>query len=268
MPAQNCRSLEEAFGEVQGRVLKAKAISLYLNFDGTLAPLSANPQDARLPEPTRIALERIAARSRMLTTILTGRCLFDARKRTGVPGIIYAGNHGLEINGSGLMFVEPTAAACQERLERICESLESKLKGIPGVHIENKRLSATINYGRADSETIAIVQAAVGGSVQPYENAIRVEATRNGFDVLPNTTWNKASAVQLIQDFLADEGALVLYFGDHDSDEPAFEALRGGITVKVGNSEQTAAHYWVASPANVGEFLLWLADAAFITSVN
>ncbi|MGH9665164.1 MAG: trehalose-phosphatase, partial [Bryobacteraceae bacterium] len=193
MPAHNCRSLEEAFGEVQSRILKARAVSLYLNFDGTLAPLVANPDDARLPDPTRVALERIAGRSRMLTTILTGRSLFDARKRTGVPGIVYAGNHGMEINGSGLMFVEPAAAACQERLERICESLESKLKAVPGVRIENKRLTATLRHGQADKESIPVVEAALSESVEPYAEAFRVEPARDGFDILPETTWNKAS---------------------------------------------------------------------------
>jgi trehalose 6-phosphate phosphatase len=253
---------------VQSRILRARAISLYLNFDGTLMPLVAHPEDARLPDPTRVALERIAGRSRMLTTILTGRSLFDARKRTGVPGIVYAGNHGMEINGSGLMFVEPTSAACQEQLERICENLESKLKSVTGVTIQNKRLTATLHYLEASPKTVSMAEAALSDSMQPYAGAFRLEPTLNGFDILPATAWNKASAVQLIQDFLADEDALILYFGDHASDEAAFEALRAGITVKVGSPEHTAAHYWVANPANVGDFLLWLADAAPMAGVG
>ncbi len=66
----------------------------------------------------------------------------------------------------------------------------------------------------------------------------------------------------MIQDFLAESGSLILYFGDDRSDEYAFEALPNAITVKVGNPQDSAARYWVENPEKVGEFLQWLADAA------
>lgn len=262
MPEHDCRPLEEVFGEVQSRILKARGISLYVNFDGTLAPITINPDDVYLPVPTRVALERIAWRPRMLTSVFTGRSLFDARKRIGVPGIVYAGNHGLEINGSGLMFVEPAAAAAQETLEAACETLEARLKGVPGVRVENKRLTASVHYGPARGEALSAVETAINETLRFHPGPFRVEPGPHAFEILPETKWNKALAVQLIQDFLAEEGAQIVYFGDHASDEEAFQVLRDGITVKVGDPKQTAARYWVPDPAKVGDFLLWLADAA------
>jgi len=47
------RYLLEAWNAVVERLRSAKSIELFLDFDGTLAPLRARPEQAHLPAPTR-----------------------------------------------------------------------------------------------------------------------------------------------------------------------------------------------------------------------
>jgi trehalose-phosphatase len=70
--------------------------------------------------------------------------------------------------------------------------------------------------------------------------------------------WNKVSAVGLIKEQVGRPEALTLYVGDDVTDEDAFVALTGEITVKVSESSETAAHYQVYSPSDVHRFLEWM----------
>src|ERR1700733_14774227 len=71
-------------------------IALFLDFDGTLAPLRPRPEDVWLDEAARRTLSRLGPRPRFRVWIVTGRRRADARTRIGVPGIRYLGLHGWE----------------------------------------------------------------------------------------------------------------------------------------------------------------------------
>ena len=67
---------------------------LAFDFDGTLAPIVARPQDARIPPGVSARLKALAAQ--LPLAIVTGRSVADVRGRLGFePGYI-AGNHGAE----------------------------------------------------------------------------------------------------------------------------------------------------------------------------
>jgi trehalose 6-phosphate phosphatase len=57
-----------------------------------------------------------------------------------------------------------------------------------------------------------------------------------------------------------------VYVGDDVTDEDAFSALPGGITVKVGRAARTAAKYRLECQNAVPEFLRWLAELQEKTS--
>ena len=65
--------------------------------------------------------------------IVSGRDRADLQARVGIPGLIYAGNHGLEISGPGFVFVEPTAASQVEALQELAGSTDHKVQPITGL---------------------------------------------------------------------------------------------------------------------------------------
>jgi trehalose-phosphatase len=54
--------------------------------------------------------------------------------------------------------------------------------------------------------------------------------------------------------------ALPICLGDDATDEDAFAALAGGITIRIGRPVKTAARYQLKCQGMVQRFLAWLAD--------
>ncbi|HVY91528.1 MAG TPA: trehalose-phosphatase, partial [Bryobacteraceae bacterium] len=82
---------------------------LFLDFDGTLAPIRDYADEVELAPEVRTTLTALAQRPDTLLALVSGREMWDLRRRVGVPGIVYAGEHGMEIRGRGLQFIEPAA---------------------------------------------------------------------------------------------------------------------------------------------------------------
>jgi trehalose 6-phosphate phosphatase len=58
---------------------------------------------------------------------------------------------------------------------------------------------------------------------------------------------------------IADSPAAALaYIGDDEPDEPAFAALEGHVTIRVGKNPQTHARFFLKSPSEVLRFLSML----------
>src|SRR5437764_1353576 len=95
-----------AMEQVGDRIVEAPRLLLALEYDGTLTPLIDDPVRASLSSPMRQLLWSLAGREDVAVAILSGRKQTDLHERVGISGIIYAGNHGLEIAGPEFTFVE------------------------------------------------------------------------------------------------------------------------------------------------------------------
>ena len=111
-------SSKEVLAEILSRTRMGVA-SLYLDFDGTLAPIGPEPSEARMDESVRQALTKIVGAKRMAVGVISGRTLMDLQHRVDVEGLVYAGNHGLEIVGNGLRFVDSAALSVIDELHEV-----------------------------------------------------------------------------------------------------------------------------------------------------
>src|SRR6188472_3505511 len=66
------------------------------DLDGTLAPIVARPELARVPDEARVALARIADRF-AVAAVVSGRRATVARGIVGLEKLTYIGNHGFEL---------------------------------------------------------------------------------------------------------------------------------------------------------------------------
>jgi trehalose 6-phosphate phosphatase len=245
--------------EIEERVGAARSISLFLDYDGTLTPLVADPAGACLGDEARQTIEDLSRNGRTAVTIVSGRALAYLRDRIGLPDLIYAGNHGLEIEGGGLCFVEPAAASARDELRVLTGCLERALRTVPGVFIEPKGLTTSVHYRKVAASDTERLERRVREAVDAHHGVFRLGSGKMLWEILPETDWNKGAAVRWILERLGDEGALSVYFGDDRTDEDAFRALPEGLTFRVGCDGETGAQYRVPGPAAVLEFLQWLA---------
>jgi trehalose-phosphatase len=80
-------------------------------------------------------------------------------------------------------------------------------------------------------------------------------------EIKPQINWNKGYAIKWILREVLPSSALPIYIGDDASDEDAFAAIPGGITIRVGEPGDSRARFYLPNVAAVGEFLQWLIQA-------
>jgi trehalose 6-phosphate phosphatase len=243
---------------------------LLLDFDGTLAPIVDRPEMAAMPHRTRRALERLMAMDGVTVAVVSGRGLADVRERAAIPGIAYAGNHGMEIEGAGLHRIHPEAAAARPALQEVAATIEAALEGVDGAFLEDKGLTLSIHYRLAPDhaeEVREIVLEAAGGRAE-----LAVTEGKMVLEVRPRVEWDKGRAVTFfLEQMQPPRDAPILYLGDDRTDEDAFRALRDwspraeGILIAEQPSDESAAASWLRDPAEVGALFEALADASPLT---
>lgn len=87
--------------ELASRLARGGAV--FLDYDGTLTPIVADPEEAHLSAETREVIGELARH--VPVAVISGRVLGDVRARVELDRIYYAGSHGFEIsfpNGSSI----------------------------------------------------------------------------------------------------------------------------------------------------------------------
>jgi len=126
--------------------------ALFLDLDGTLAPIAARPQDVR-PDPRRTSiLERLAPALGGRLAVITGRTLADADRilEGRVPAV--AAVHGLiRRDGEGVLHAKPP----HPRLEDAVEALRAFAAADSGLIVEDKGLSVALHFRLAPRQAEA-----------------------------------------------------------------------------------------------------------------
>jgi trehalose-phosphatase len=249
---------QRLWDELEGvgpRISQAPYLLLCLDFDGTLAPVAASPDAVRMEPETRSLVAESAGRPDITAAIISGRNRADLQSLVNIPGLIYAGNHGLEISGPGFVFVEPTASAFRDALQALAAELNARLAGIPGAVVEDKGLTLSVHDRKVPAEQLdevrRLVHAALANSAHPFQ----MMAGNRIYDIRPRVPWDKGVAVNWIRKQIGKPDALAIYLGDDASDEDAFAGLQDDVTIKVGPNGETTARYRLETLADVRQFL-------------
>ena len=234
-----------------------------LDFDGTLSEIVNDPDAAELAPGAEKMLLSLAACCPV--AVISGRSLTDIQSRVGVPGVWYAGSHGFELVAPDGSHHENDAGVEAIRvLEGAASELRTRLAGVEGLLIEDKRFSVAVHYRNVLPNRVDEIVAAV--RIIGQRNELRVTGGRKVIELRPNVDWGKGETVDWIMDRIdGRELFLPIYIGDDLTDEDAFDAIRSkGIGVVVRNAEsgdrRSAARYALDGPDAVCQFLTQLAD--------
>ena len=242
---------------LRNRLTWADGLLLCLDFDGTLAPIVENPDEAALHPEVDGLLRTLRDHPDVVLAVVSGRALDDVRSRVGLDGLHYAGNHGLETLRDGDRVVDPDAAEAVPAVERIVDRLEADLADVSGAHVEDKGVTATVHVRQAAPDQAEDVADHVRSVTA--DEPVRLTTGKEVLEVRPRVDCDKGQAVRrLVEDH---PGHLPMYVGDDTTDEAAFRELDpSGVSVHVGDGRDTAATARVDDPDQVAALLAWLAE--------
>jgi len=259
-----------AWDRVVRDVKTARRILLLTDYDGTLTPIVDRPEAATLPIQTREVLQSLARQRGLTVGIISGRALDDLKSMVRVHGVVYAGNHGLEIEGPGLSFIAPLADEFRPLLRLLHAVLSRGLAPVRGARVENKGLSLTVHYRQVEDDQHERVGSIFEQLVGAARSAGKVKTTRGKkvLEVRPPIQWDKGTAVGLLVERFGQDGArhksLPVFLGDDVTDEDAFKVVEqhNGISIHVGEGDsKSVARYYLRSPHEVQQFLQRLLNA-------
>jgi len=243
----------DRWDEIRGRAAGRRWV-VFLDYDGTLTPIVARPEDARLSGNMRRTLAELARKCTV--AVISGRDLKDVQQLVGIDGILYAGSHGFDISGPKLKYRHGLEFLAS--LDRAEEKLEEKLGGISGVRIERKTFSIAIHYRQVQETDVEAVEKGVN-AVLPDFPSLRKAGGKKIFEFQPKVDWNKGKALLWILQKLELDTSTVsaLYIGDDLTDEDAFRVLAAdGIGIVVRDEPRpTLAAYALNSPDEVRQLL-------------
>lgn len=260
-PSTPASTLEATRSRIRTELRDASELLLCLDFDGTLAPIVDDPDDARMTSASESAVAALADRPSVHTAVVSGRALDDVRDRVGLD-ITYAGNHGLELATDEGTAVHPVAEKRARRIGAVCETLDVALDPIPNAHVEDKGLTGTVHVRTVPAQARDPVDRITRGVVDRLGgDDLETSPGKCIIEFSPSLDWGKGDAVSLLES-RHDGNPFVVYVGDDVTDESAFRVVEPeGIGVHVGSDDSTAASCRVESPADVASLLDWVAKS-------
>ena len=216
-----------------------------LDYDGTLAPIVADPLAARAHPGAAAALRRLSTHVGTLA-LITGRPAEVAVELGGlrdVPGIVILGHYGAERWESGVLSApSPPAGLATVRGE--LPAVLAAAGAPPGTWVEDKGYAVAVHTRRtADPDgALALIRAPLAALAE--RTGLAVEPGRMVIELRPAGMDKGAALAKLVAERLP---RAVMFCGDDLGDLAAFAAVRelrstglAGVTVCSGSAEAGA----------------------------
>ncbi|MBN1887576.1 MAG: trehalose-phosphatase [Thermoflexales bacterium] len=239
---------------------QAERLWLFLDYDGTLAEFSPTPEHV-IPNPQVVnGLLRLSRRPATRIAVISGRRLDHIRSLLPVPGILLAGTYGIELRTpEGEQINRVDYGAVRPGLDVLKPRWEQLIAGCQGFFLEDKGWSLALHARyAADDEARRVLETARRMASESVNwGAFRVLGGHKFLEVGPQLA-HKGQTVSYLIDRYPWPGALLVYMGDDDKDEEAFEVIkaRGGLTILVSQQvRRTQADYRLESPQAARQWL-------------
>jgi trehalose 6-phosphate phosphatase len=192
---------------VQELAARAPRAGAFLDLDGTLAPIVARPELARILPEIRPTLSRIIGRLEVVA-VISGRPSDQVRDLVDVDGVVIVGTHGLEEE-------RPMSAEVLAEIEAAAAAV--------GAWVERKGAAAAVHFRALEDPEAAEAAATAPLAGIAATHDLEIVPGKRILELTPAGRPRKGGALERV----ARERGLeaVLYAGDDVGDLDAFAAL-------------------------------------------
>lgn len=202
--------------------------ALLFDIDGTLAPIVDDPAQTAVPDGTKALLARAVERFGLVGCV-SGRRAEEAARLLPVPGLVFVGNHGLELREGEVVHTVPDVDPYLAPLRALVRAL-MPIAAAAGAFVEDKGPTISIHYRRAPDPPAA--EAALEREAVPAIVAAGLEPRfgRMVLEVRPPVPVDKGTGVaRLLRGRRLERS---LFAGDDRSDIDAFRVVDVGVAVR------------------------------------
>jgi len=228
--------LDPSLREAIIRVARTPRLLIACDYDGTLAPIVADPWLAYpLPE-TVAALRSLAMLPETTAAVISGRALRELAALSRLPAEVHlVGSHGTEFD---VGFVRALAEPARALRRNLGYALRGLAGDVPGVVLEEKPASVAVHVRQAAAEVAGPVLDEIRRGPGAWDGVRVTEG--NAVLELSVIDVDKGNALDVVRHRCGATAAVFL--GDSVSDEKVFARLSGpDVGIKVGEGDTLAA---------------------------
>lgn len=221
---------------------------LAFDFDGTLAPIVARPDQARISQAVLARLRLLA--SQLPVAIITGRAIEDVRNRLDFEPRFIIGNHGAEDLADPIWSgaLKHALAPVRARLAAAAPALADA-----GVGIEDKGQSIALHYRLARQPQAALAH--IHEFLSTLDCQAHVFPGKMVVNIAAAGAPNKGDAVLALM--AKSQAGRAFFAGDDANDEPVFAAAPATwLTLRIGRDNPASqAMYYIDSACDMARLL-------------
>lgn len=207
------------------------------DFDGTLAPIVAEPGSATPIEGAVNALHALAAMPYTHVAVISGRALNDLAAVSGLSqGVMLVGSHGSEFGPRSIDGLDPSLIELRETL---LAELNAIAASAEGCLVEPKPAGAAFHFRNASNDAAARALASLtAGPVADSRLYVKQGKEVCEFSLVPA---DKGTALAALRNRVG--ASAVIFAGDDVTDEDVFAVLgEQDVGVKVGTGDTRAVY--------------------------
>ncbi|ASR39756.1 trehalose-phosphatase [Prauserella marina] len=236
------------------QIARTPRLLVACDYDGTLAPITENPDEARARSESVGALRSLAGLHETTTAVISGRALRDLATLSRLPAEVHlVGSHGSEFD---IGFVHEIDAEAKDLHRRVEEELDRLIDGVRGASLEVKPASIAVHVRRAERAEAKRIIESVHSGPSRWEGV----STTDGKEVVELSViqTDKGNALDTLRHQAGATAAV--FVGDDVTDEKAFVRLTGpDLGIKVGDGD-SAAQYRVGDTEEVATVLAFMLE--------
>jgi trehalose 6-phosphate phosphatase len=240
----------------RGRARLARTLArrplLAFDFDGTLAPIVARPDEARVAAAES---ERLVQLARLRpVAVITGRSVEDVAPRLGFEPQYIVGNHGAEDPGAARALDTSALSTFRAKLAR-----DEGVLRAAGIEVEDKGYSIALHYRLATDRAAA--QRGIEALLRDLDPGLHFFGGKFVANVVVAGAPNKGDALATLVARANADAAL--FVGDDINDEAVFvRAEPDWLTVRIGRDDPLSkADFFLDSHEEVAALLQLMLDA-------
>ncbi|MCU1688904.1 MAG: trehalose-phosphatase [Jatrophihabitantaceae bacterium] len=210
-------------------VLRGALIAL--DFDGTLAPIQADPSTVRMAHGALEVLHALAERGAKVA-IVTGRdaeTVLRLGDLASIPGLVIEAIYGAERWSGGRLVTPPTPLAMSHARDDAARILVERAAGDPGLQgawLEDKRINMVVHTRRAGDPEGAQRALAPHIEALSHRYGLEMHLGKNVLEIRLPGLDKGASLRRLLAETPAEAPSALVFAGDDLGDVPAMDAAR------------------------------------------